>query len=89
MELWATDIGNTYLEAYTSEKVCIIAGVEFGELAGHLLVIVKALYGLKSSGLRWSERLSIVLCDMGFNPSYCDLCVWMRDKGDHYKYLGV
>jgi hypothetical protein len=52
MELWATDIGNAYLEAYTSEKVCIIAEGEFGELAGHLLVIVKALYGFKSSGLR-------------------------------------
>jgi hypothetical protein len=89
MELWATDIGNAYLEAYTSEKVCIIAGGEFGELAGHLLVIIKALYGLKSSGLRWSERFSAVLRDMGFKASYCDPCVWMRDRGDHYEYLGV
>jgi hypothetical protein len=56
MELWASDIGNAYLEAYTSEKVCIIAGGEFGKLASHLLVIIKALYGLKSSGLRWLER---------------------------------
>jgi hypothetical protein len=86
MELWATDIGNAYLEAYTSEKVCIIA---FGELAGHLLVIVKALYGLMSSGLRWSEWFLAVLRDMGFKASYCDPCVWMRDKGDHYEYLGV
>ncbi len=46
MEAWATDIGNAYLEAKTLEKVYIIAGQEFGELAGHTLVIVKALYGL-------------------------------------------
>jgi hypothetical protein len=26
---------------------------------------------------------------MGFKASYCDPCVWMRDKGDHYEYLGV
>jgi hypothetical protein len=46
LELWATDIGNAYLEAYTSEKVYIIGGPEFGELDGHILVISKALYGL-------------------------------------------
>jgi hypothetical protein len=30
------DIGNAYLEAYTTEKVYIIAGPEFGERARHL-----------------------------------------------------
>jgi hypothetical protein len=50
---WATDIDNTYLEAKTNEKVCIIAGpAEFGDLEGHLLIIYKTLYGLRSSGLR-------------------------------------
>jgi hypothetical protein len=43
---WATDIGNAYLEAKTSEKACIIPGPEFGELEGHTLIIFKALYGL-------------------------------------------
>jgi hypothetical protein len=32
---WATDIGNAYLEAKTTEKVCIKAGPEFGELQGN------------------------------------------------------
>jgi len=31
LKLWATNISNAYLEAYTSEKVYIIAGPEFGE----------------------------------------------------------
>ena len=44
--LWSTDIGNAYLEATTKEKVCIIAGPEFGPMEGHLLLIHKALYGL-------------------------------------------
>ena len=47
---WTTDIGNAYLETKTSEKVCIRAGPEFGELEGHLLIIFKALYGLCLSG---------------------------------------
>ena len=50
LELWATDIGNAYLESVTKEKVCFVAGPEFGELEGHLFIIYKAQYGLKSSG---------------------------------------
>ena len=55
LETWATDVGNAYLEAETSEKVYIIAGQEFGALHGHVLIIHKALYGLRTSGLRWHE----------------------------------
>jgi Reverse transcriptase (RNA-dependent DNA polymerase) len=43
LQLWATDIGNAYLETYTTEKVYIIAGPEFGEREGHILVMSKAL----------------------------------------------
>jgi hypothetical protein len=43
LEIWSTDIGTAYLEAYTSEKVFIIAGPEFGEREGHILIISKAL----------------------------------------------
>ena len=69
LELWSTDIGNAYLEAKMKEKVYIIAGPEFGELEGHTLIIFKALYGLKSSGLRWHEKFSDTLCDLGFQLS--------------------
>jgi hypothetical protein len=30
LDLWATDIGNAYLEAFTMEQNYIIAGPEFG-----------------------------------------------------------
>ena len=52
LKAWATKIGNAYLEAKTSEKVFIIARPEFNELEGHTLIIFKALYGLRSSGVR-------------------------------------
>jgi hypothetical protein len=57
-ELWATDIGNAYLEATMSECLIIVAGPEFGKLEGHILIISKALYGLRTSGLRWHEKFS-------------------------------
>jgi hypothetical protein len=49
LDRWSTNVGNAYLESFTKEKVYIIAGPEFGDRQGHTLVIVKALYGLKSS----------------------------------------
>jgi hypothetical protein len=56
LDLWATNIGNAYLETKMSELLFIVASPEFGDLEGHMLVIYKALYRLCSSGLRWHER---------------------------------
>ena len=83
------DIGNAYLEAYTQEKVCFYAGPEFGELEGHLLVINKALYGLRSSGARFHDKLYDTLTAMGFKPSFADPDLWIRDAGDCYEYVCV
>jgi Reverse transcriptase (RNA-dependent DNA polymerase) len=89
MELWATDVGNAYLESYTEEKVCFIAGPELGALEGSLMIIVKALYGLKSSGKRWHERLFDVLLSLGFTPIKAEEDIWIKDMGDHYNYIAV
>ena len=89
LELWGTDIGNAYLESFTKEKVCFIAGPEFGEYEGHTLVIMKALYGLKSSGKCWHDKLHDVLIAMDFFPSKAEEDIWMRDCGDHYEYIAV
>ena len=47
LELWGADIGNAYLEAFTDETLYIVAGPEFQELEGYILIFLKALYGLK------------------------------------------
>jgi len=89
LDTWATDVGNAYLEAYTSEKVYIIAGPEFRERQGHTFIIVKALYGLRSSGLRWHERLADVLRDAGFEPCKNEPDIWLRRDVDLYEYIAV
>jgi Reverse transcriptase (RNA-dependent DNA polymerase) len=53
------------------------------------LLVVKALYGLKSSGARWWEVLADVLRQMGFEPSKADRDIWMRRVGDLYEYIVV
>ncbi len=86
---WGADVGNAYLESYTKERVYIIAGPEFGDLEGHTLLVDKALYGLRSSGLCWHERFADTLRDMGYKPSRADADVWMRSQGDCYEYIAV
>ena len=89
LEVYGADVGNAYLKATTKEKVCFKAGPEFGDLKGHTMIILKALYGLKTSGKRWYEELADVLRKMGFKPTKAGECIWMRRVDDHYKYIGV
>ena len=91
LEVWGADIGNAYLEAKTKEKLYIVAGPEFEELEGHILVIYKALYGLKSSGLRWSQKIHDIMLDLGFSPCKADPCVWLRKAkcATKYEYAAI
>ena len=91
LEIWGADVGNAYLEAYTDEKLCIIAGPEFKELQGHLLIMIKALYRTCSGGARWHDRLLDILQELKFKPSKADPDVWMRPEpgGTCYEYIAV
>ena len=89
LQVWSTDIGNAYLEAMTSEKVYIIAGPEFGDLEGHILVIHKALYGLRSSGARWHDKFADCLRDQNFQQCKAEPDIWMRENNGVYEYVAV
>ena len=90
-EIWGADVGNAYLEAYTDQNLCIIAGLEFRELQGHLLIMIKALHGTRSGGARWHDRLFDILQELKFKPSKADPDVWMRPEpgGTYYEYIAV
>ena len=89
LNIMVGDIGSVYLEAYTKEKVCFIAGPAFGEREGHLMVIVKALYGLHTSGARYHERFADTLNDMGFKQCINEPDLWYQDAQIHYEYVCV
>ena len=76
LNIMVGDIGSAYLEAYTKEKVCFIAGPAFGEHEGHLMVIVKALYGLQTSGACYHEGFADTLHDMGFKQCINEPDLW-------------
>ncbi len=90
MDLWATDICNAYLEAYTAKKLVIVTQwPEFGEMDGHILIISKALHGLWTSELCWHDCFPKCLHEMGFTPSKAKPDIWMQHDGNYYEYIAV
>jgi hypothetical protein len=93
LDILSADVQNAYLHAETSEKVWTRAGQEFGkEYVGRPCYIVRALYGLKSSGARFHDYVAKTLRDAGFVSSKADPDVWMRpgrkENGDlYYEYV--
>ena len=69
IDLVTIDITNAYVNAPCREKVAAVAGPEFSEYEGCVVIIENALYGLKSSGAEWHAHLSEKLRAMGFIPS--------------------
>ena len=63
LDVMAADIGNAYLNAPAREKICVACGPEFGSNQGRPVLIVRALYGLRSSGARWREHMAATLRD--------------------------
>ena len=47
-------------------------------LEGHVLVMYYALYGTRSGGACWHDRLFDVLQHMDFQPSKSDCDIWVR-----------
>ena len=79
LDIKAADIGNAYLNAPCREKIYITCGPEFGPLQGKRAKVVKALYGLKSSGAAWRAHLAETIRDsLGFINCKADNDVWIR-----------
>jgi len=58
LQACAANVGTAFLYGKTKERVYITAGKEFGDLAGHDLIVDKGLYGLRSSAARFHEHLA-------------------------------
>jgi hypothetical protein len=76
-----------------TEKLYCYAGKEFGpDEAGSLMVIKRALYGLKSSGAAYWSHFATTLLEMGFISSKVDPDVWLRpavkeNNDRYYEYI--
>ena len=88
LKVLACDIQNAYLTAQCREKIWTRAGPEFGSDQGKIMIIVRALYGLRSSGAAFRALLAETLLNMGYKPSLADPDVYMRPavKSNGFKY---
>ena len=72
LDILSCDVANAYLCADCKEKVWIKAGKEFGSDEGAVMIIRKALYGLKSAGNSWHNLLCETILQMGYTNSIAD-----------------
>ena len=72
LDVLSGDIQYAYLTAPNKEKIYCIAGPEFGPDEGKVMLITRALYGLKSTGAAFRSFLALTLDDMNFKPSQVD-----------------
>ena len=80
LDVFAADIGNAYLNAPCREKIWTVAGAEFGTDQGAVMIVKRALYGLKSSGASWRAMLAQTLGDLGYTSTRADPDVWIRPQ---------
>jgi hypothetical protein len=75
-------VQNAYLNAPTKERCYTIAGPEFGpDNEERSVLVVRTLYGLRSSGARWRYRL---------DDGYAWLRPNVKSGGDpYYEYVLV
>jgi hypothetical protein len=87
LDVLACDIPNAYINAVTKEKIWIRSSDEMGSDKGKVIIIVRALYGLKSSGARWREHMVQTLQNGGFMSCKADPDLWLKPatKPDGFK----
>jgi hypothetical protein len=79
LDIMACDVGIAYLNAACREKVWFVVGSEFGSWQPIIVKIVRALYGLKSSGAAcWRAMFNSTLLEMGFRSTVADPDVYLR-----------
>ena len=94
LAICAADIGNSYLNAKCKVRIWVKASKEFRADEGKLMIIVKALYGLKSSVAAWRNLLSSSIIELGFTSLKADPDLYYRaqvkkDGEKYYEYLLV
>jgi hypothetical protein len=83
------DLGNAFITADCLEMIYSQAGPEFVDREGAIMVVKKALYGLRSSSCAFWAHFADFLRSLGFHTAGYDRNVWMhkREEKDGYDYI--
>ena len=86
LEVKAGDIMNAYLQAPVAERIYTICGPEFGADQGKPVIIVRALYGLKSARASFRNHLADAMRHLGYTSCLADPDVWYRAETIQFKH---
>ena len=97
LEILAGDVQNAFINAETPEKIFFYAGDEWGPDKGRVIIIRRALYGLKTSAATWRQHLADTITNMVFTASLADSEVFMKANSfgdgrvhdEYYTYIMV
>ena len=83
---------NAYVTAPCSEKIWTVLRKEFGTDQGKKAIIVRALYGIKSSGAAFHAHLADCMRSMGYTSCRGENYLWMKpdidpDRDEYYSYI--
>ncbi len=94
VDILSCNLENAFLNAPCCKKNWFEGGLECGEDKGKVLIVIHALYGLKSMGASWRSALADVLSSLGYELMKADLVIWIHkavcdDGFESYEMLFV
>ena len=93
LDIFAADIQNAYLTDPYGENIIFTCGPELGsEHKGKTAAVVRALYGLRSSGPEFRNHLASCMEALNYLPCTADPDAWMRKARksygtEYYEYM--
>jgi len=92
LQVKAGDIENAYITAPCQEKIWTKLGPEFGADEGKKAIIIRAIYGLKSSGAAFRSHLADCMTTLEYKSCRADNDLWMKRETNaeglsYYSYV--
>ena len=92
LQVKAGDIENAYITAPCQEQIWTKLGPEFGADEGKKAIIIRAIYGLKSSGAAFRSHLADCMTTLEYTPCRADNDLWMKRETNaeglsYYSYI--
>ena len=79
VDVMSCNLDNAYLDAMCCENIWFKGGTECEEDKGKVLIFVKSLYGLKSTGSSWCAALAQLLKGLDLVSTLAEPDVWIRE----------
>ena len=91
LEVKCGDVLNSYITSPVKYKIWTYLGPDHGEDEDKKAIIVRALYGLKSSGANFRAHLCECMAALEYKPCLSDPDIWLtaqhRGGIDSYSYI--